>query len=225
MGIFIHPITFDFVRHGQSTAGRDGVFAGGTVDVDLTEDGERQASSCGCMLALFDDKPKVIICSNMLRAKRTTDLIVEEAYRDQQKPEIIIERGIGERNWGEWAGKSKEGYRRDSPHFRNPPGGETLDDYYQRTNTALFNQLKQHTDSPTPMISAHRGTLEALLADFGLSMPGEPENAVIYRVEIVQNPVKSSQMQCKLSKYMLQENKLILDNVRLVMPNIPNTEL
>lgn len=65
-----------FLRHGQSQANVDGLFAGQREDSELTDLGKEQASTAGAGLA---DKDIVKIISSPLRRARKTAEIVAQA--------------------------------------------------------------------------------------------------------------------------------------------------
>jgi valyl-tRNA synthetase len=79
-------ITLLLARHGESTANRDGVFSGGSIDSELTDTGKDQARALGNNLK--GTKIDGVISSGMIRGKETARLACEELGID---PTSIIE--------------------------------------------------------------------------------------------------------------------------------------
>ncbi len=90
-----------FVRHGQSQANIDGVFAGCLLDSPLTKKGIEQAELTADVLKgkTFD----LIVSSPLLRAKTTAQRI---ASKVGYTGEIKLEALLRERDFGEATGKS-----------------------------------------------------------------------------------------------------------------------
>jgi len=70
--------TLVLLRHGQSTWNLENRFSGWT-DVDLTEQGEKEARAAGQLLLAEGLKPDVVHTSVLIRAIRTADIAFEEA--------------------------------------------------------------------------------------------------------------------------------------------------
>ena len=85
------------VRHGQSSANKNGTIQGGDADTHLTDLGEEQSIKCGKFLKkyfTFD----TVWCSPLIRAKRTAELVCGEIDFDYDQVRYfddIIERRHG----------------------------------------------------------------------------------------------------------------------------------
>ena len=118
------------VRHGQSTYNLENRFTG-WKDVPLTNKGINEAVQCAKLLTNI--KFNICYTSNLKRAQNTLSLILKGI---NQYPEIIKNKALNERDYGDLIGKNKldtankygdkqvEIWRRsyDIP----PPGGESL---------------------------------------------------------------------------------------------------
>lgn len=84
-----------FVRHGESRANVEKVFAGSGYDAPLTPTGLKQAKATGFMLR---DKPiDMIVSSPLKRAKQTADCIAQEiGYKEAVQLQPLLK----ERNYG-----------------------------------------------------------------------------------------------------------------------------
>jgi len=66
-----------FVRHGETTANRDGVIQGSGCDFPLTEKGQDEAVKVG--LALNNVHWDIIYSSDLQRTLATTDILLSQA--------------------------------------------------------------------------------------------------------------------------------------------------
>jgi 2,3-bisphosphoglycerate-dependent phosphoglycerate mutase len=97
--------TLILLRHGQSTWNLENLFTG-WVDVDLTEQGEREAVRGGELLKEHDVLPDVLHTSLQIRAIRTAELSLRECERSW----IPVHRSwrLNERHYGALQGKDKK---------------------------------------------------------------------------------------------------------------------
>jgi 2,3-bisphosphoglycerate-dependent phosphoglycerate mutase len=97
--------TLILLRHGQSTWNLDNRFTG-WVDVDLTEQGEREAVRGGELLAEHGMLPDVVHTSVQIRAIRTAEL----ALRACDRSWIPVRRSwrLNERHYGDLQGRNKK---------------------------------------------------------------------------------------------------------------------
>jgi broad specificity phosphatase PhoE len=211
--MFEPPIKFYILRHGESEANQLGIFAGGTVDSPLTQLGIQDATACAELIAKLANKPDVIITSDLERTKKTADIIWGKY--GEKAPELIIDPLLNERNWGDLAGKPKKDYPKRAEARKNPPNGESREAFYARSNAALITQLQKQKNR-TPLVVAHKGTIEAVVNHFGLDFPDEPQNTVLYEVEITRNPTKSSELTLNLSEYSLRGHEVHKIPTRLI---------
>lgn len=112
-----------FVRHGESVANANGWLAGHR-DVPLTERGIAQASALKEVLAGI--RPDRVVCSDLIRAKRTAELAWEG-----RTPEPIVAPALRERHLGAWEGAPIEQLRANGSANvllsweYGPPNGES----------------------------------------------------------------------------------------------------
>ncbi|WP_343715447.1 histidine phosphatase family protein [Inquilinus sp.] len=152
---------FLFLRHGQSTANRDGVIAGST-DAALTELGEAQAREAA--LALAGSGIRRIVASPLRRALRTAEAVA----RALGLP-VETDAGLVERDWGTWEGRPVA----DRPsYFMVPEGGESWEAFRDRAWAACQPIIAA---GPAPLarpaallIVAHAGIMRVLRDRLGL---------------------------------------------------------
>jgi 2,3-bisphosphoglycerate-dependent phosphoglycerate mutase len=99
------PYTLVLLRHGQSEWNLANLFTG-WVDVDLTEQGRKEAGRAGRDLADTNLLPDVVHTSVQTRAIRTAELALEECGRSW----IPVRRSwrLNERHYGDLQGKDKK---------------------------------------------------------------------------------------------------------------------
>lgn len=87
------------VRHGHSTANADGVLAGWTPGVGLTDRGRAQA---GELAGHLGGIPLVrVVSSPLQRCRETADLLVDSAMFG-----VVVDDGLGECRYGAWTGRT-----------------------------------------------------------------------------------------------------------------------
>ena len=138
---------FLFVRHGESEANQQNLFAG-TLDVKLTDQGISQALEVAGNLT--GETIGSVFASPMKRTWKTAEVIAEALGGFSIEPIP----GITERSYGEWEGTSNV----DMDRSQTPPGGESPEEFNNRTITSL----KPVIGSPTILLIAHSGTFRAL---------------------------------------------------------------
>jgi len=136
-----------FVRHGESEANQQKLFAG-SWDIDLTDKGVSQAIEAAKNLT--GETIGTVFASPMKRTLKTAEVIAEAlgGFPIETVP------GITERCYGEWEQTSNVGMDRSL----TPPGGESPEEFNNRTIT----NLKPVVGSPTILLIAHSGTFRAL---------------------------------------------------------------
>ena len=138
---------FLFVRHGESEANKQHIFAG-SLEYDLTEKGIAQALEVAGNLT--GENIGSVFASPMTRTWKTAEVIAEALGGLSIEPIP----GITERCYGEWEGKSNVNMDRSL----TPPGGESPAEFNDRTISAL----KPVVGTPTILLIAHSGTFRAL---------------------------------------------------------------
>ncbi len=93
--------TVILVRHGRTTANATGVLAGRTEGVSLDDVGREQAARTGDRLAVV---PLVgVVSSPLERCRQTSQFILD---RQSGRPEIPVDDGITECDYGQWQGRT-----------------------------------------------------------------------------------------------------------------------
>ena len=159
------------VRHGQSEWNLKNLFTG-WKDVDLTDTGIAEARAAGKKLKARDLKFDVSFTSDLRRAQRTLDLILEEM--GQSGIPITRNQALNERDYGELVGLNKDDARKkwgdeqvlqwrrsyDVP----PPGGESLKDMVALALPYFVQEiLPRVLRGERTLVSAHGNSLRALV--------------------------------------------------------------
>src|SRR4029078_10926038 len=123
------------VRHGQSEWNLKNLFTGWR-DVDLTEQGGKEAQDAGRKLKAQGINFGIAFTSALKRAQRTLDLMLDEM--GQTKVPVIRNEALNERDYGDLSGLNKDDARKkwgeEQVHIWRrsfdiaPPGGESLRD-------------------------------------------------------------------------------------------------
>lgn len=156
---------FLFLRHGESTANRDGVIAGST-DVALTALGEAQAREAA--IALAGAGIRRIVASPLRRALRTAEAVAEVLGLP-----VETDAGLVERDWGAWEGRP---VAERSSYLMVPEGGESWEAFRDRAWAACEPILAEPAPLAGPaalLIVAHAGIMRVLRAQLGLDFAGK----------------------------------------------------
>jgi len=159
------------VRHGQSQWNLENRFTG-WVDVDLTDKGREEARRAGEALAKTGIAFSKAYTSDLIRAQKTLDIIIECLGR-RDLP-IVRDAALNERHYGDLQGLNKDEtakkYGAEQVHIWrrsydvNPPGGESLKDTAARTlpyfNTHIAADLSR---GETVLVSAHGNSLRSIV--------------------------------------------------------------
>lgn len=156
------------VRHGQSLWNKENKFTG-WVDIDLSEQGIKEAKAAGTLLKNY--KFDKVFTSVLMRAYKTAEIILDEI--NQSNIEIIKNKALNERHYGDLQGKNKEEvgnefgaeqlhiWRRS--YSTPPPRGESLRETKERVikffNEHILPLIKQGNSI---LIAAHGNSLRAL---------------------------------------------------------------
>ncbi|MGA7052969.1 MAG: histidine phosphatase family protein [Mycobacterium sp.] len=131
-------MTVILLRHGRSTSNTAGVLAGRSEGVDLDDKGREQA--VGLVDRIGDLPIRAVVCSPMLRCRRTVEPLSEALCLQP-----LIEDRLAEVDYGEWTGR-KLGDLASEPLWRvvqaHPsaavfPGGEGLAQVQARAVAAV----------------------------------------------------------------------------------------
>ncbi|MBJ8399061.1 MULTISPECIES: adenosylcobalamin/alpha-ribazole phosphatase [Citrobacter] len=159
------------VRHGETEANVAGLYSG-HAPTPLTERGIVQAQSLSGLLrnVPFDN----VLCSELERARHTTQLILAE--RDVP---VRVMPELNEMFFGDWemrhhrdlAREDAENYAVWCNDWQNatPTNGEGFQAFSQRVER-FIPQLAEYKDSKNLLVVSHQGVLSVLVARL-LSMP------------------------------------------------------
>ena len=159
------------VRHGESEWNKKNLFTGWR-DVDLTEQGIKEAREAGRKLKGQGLKFDVAFTSALVRAQRTLDLILEEL--GQAGIAVLKDQALNERDYGDLAGLNKDDARKkwgeEQVHIWRrsydvaPPGGESLRDTAARVLPYYIQDiLPRVMRGEHVLVSAHGNSLRALV--------------------------------------------------------------
>ena len=159
------------VRHGESDWNKKNLFTGWR-DIDLTEQGIKEASEAGRKLKAQGLKFDVAFTSALVRAQRTLDLMLEEL--GQTGIPVFKDQALNERDYGDLSGLNKDDARKkwgeEQVHIWRrsydvaPPGGESLRDTAARVLPYYIQDiLPRVLRGERVLVSAHGNSLRALV--------------------------------------------------------------
>jgi 2,3-bisphosphoglycerate-dependent phosphoglycerate mutase len=159
------------VRHGESEWNLTNLFTG-WKDVDLTENGVKEARNAGRKLKAQGIRFDVGYTSALKRAQRSLDLILEEM--GQTSIPVIKNLALNERDYGDLSGLNKDEARKkwgeEQVHIWRrsydvpPPGGESLKDTAARVLPYYIQEiLPRVLRGESLLVAAHGNSLRALV--------------------------------------------------------------
>jgi len=153
------------VRHGKTTWNAEGRYQG-KMDIPLNEEGREQARRVG--EALKDFPICAVYSSPLSRCKDTAKEIAKH-----HSLEVKVKEGLKEIDHGEWEGmlasevekKYPELLRlwKEKPSKVKMPGGESLQDVYDRATAAFREIVREHKDGELIAIVGHDATNKVLM--------------------------------------------------------------
>lgn len=151
------------VRHGVTEWNRDGR-AQGMADIDLDDEGRRQAEAVAATMASFDID--AVFSSDLKRAVHTAEPIAERHGLDvRQDPDFR------EVDQGEWTGLTTDEIRRRWPdlwgparHYSTRPGGESPAQVRSRVLRGIGRVVQEHAGQ-TVVIVSHGAAIRWLSAE------------------------------------------------------------
>ncbi|MFC4213788.1 histidine phosphatase family protein [Pseudophaeobacter arcticus] len=157
------PRSICLIRHGETTANRDGIIAG-RLDVALTDLGRQQARA----LQAYPWPGAIALFSSPLeRAQETCRL----GFPDQN---FHCHPGLRERNWGRFEGAPLSEL---PPREGRPEGGEDWSEMITRVARAITTCCAQAQDR-LPVLVCHSGVIRATRLLAGQQSSGRrPANA------------------------------------------------
>jgi 2,3-bisphosphoglycerate-dependent phosphoglycerate mutase len=159
------------VRHGQSDWNLKNLFTGWR-DVDLTEQGVKEAREAGRKLKAQGITFDVAYTSALKRAQRTLELMLGEM--GQAKVPVFKDQALNERDYGDLSGLNKDDARKkwgeEQVHIWRrsfdiaPPGGESLRDTAARVLPYYIQEiLPRVLRGERVIVAAHGNSLRALV--------------------------------------------------------------
>jgi broad specificity phosphatase PhoE len=152
------------VRHGETAWNIGETRFRGQIDIELSENGLKQASKVG--KALKKEEIEAIFCSPMLRCKQTADGIKKE----HPKAEFFEEPLLIDINFGDWQGRKHrevfdenpkmEDYWNNHPEKLIFPNGESWYHVYERIDK-FFKKISKKDYNHIAVVS-HRVVLNIL---------------------------------------------------------------
>jgi probable phosphoglycerate mutase len=153
------------IRHGATTLSAEDRFAGAT-DVDLSDEGRRQASQLGARLA--DEKIAAVYASPMRRTRDTAALVARP-----HEVEVRVEAGLREIDHGQWEGKTRKEVEalfgseyaawEQDPFTFAPAGGENGIAVVARALPVLRAIVLRHAGESVAVVS-HKATIRLAMA-------------------------------------------------------------
>src|SRR5580692_2263918 len=159
------------VRHGQSEWNLKNLFSV-CSDVDLTENGIKEARAAGKKLKAQGLHFDIGFTSALIRAQRSLDLVLEEM--GQSNIPVIKDEALNERDYGDLAGLNKDDARAKwgeeqvliwrRSYDVAPPGGESLKDTAARVLPYYIQEiLPRVLGGSSVLVAAHGNSLRALI--------------------------------------------------------------
>ena len=148
--------SFIFVRHGETDGNHKKIFQ--PADIPLNARGLEQAAAASA--ALKSAGLQRIVSSTMNRAWTTAEII-----GTPHKLAPLREDGLRERWFGDLVGTPSH----DHDWREDPPNGETLRQFVDRTQAGIARGLVGAERSPTALV-AHGGVLYVLAPSLGLDL-------------------------------------------------------
>jgi 2,3-bisphosphoglycerate-dependent phosphoglycerate mutase len=159
------------VRHGQSEWNLKNLFTGWR-DIDLTENGIKEARAAGRRLKAQGLHFDIAFTSALVRAQRTLDLMLEEMA--EKNIAVVKDQALNERDYGDLSGLNKDDARKkwgeEQVHVWRrsydvaPPGGESLKDTAARVLPYYIQEiLPRVLRGDSVIVSAHGNSLRALV--------------------------------------------------------------
>lgn len=163
--------TLVLVRHGQSEWNLKNLFTG-WKDVELSEQGVREAHAAGGRLKAKGYGFDVAFTSALKRAQNTLAIILGEL--GQQSIPVTRDQALNERDYGELTGLNKDDARKkwgeEQVHVWRrsfdvpPPGGESLKDTLARALPYYMHRIQPEVLSgKRVLVAAHGNSLRALI--------------------------------------------------------------
>lgn len=173
--------TLVLVRHGQSEWNKKNLFTGWR-DVELTEQGRKEAAEAGVLMKAAGLEFDVAYTSGLKRAQETNKLAL--AALGQSDIPVIENEALNERDYGDLAGLNKDDAREkwgeEQVHIWRrsfdipPPGGESLKMTAERVLPYFDAEIMPKVLAGTRvLVAAHGNSLRALVMQLDNLGPDE----------------------------------------------------
>lgn len=162
------------LRHGQSQWNLENRFTG-FRDIDLSEDGEKEAALAGEKLAQFGVRFNRAFTSTLKRAYKTAEIALTNSGQPELIQNMTRHDDLRERNYGDLSGQNKDEARAQFGQEQvqiwrrsydvQPPGGESLQDVVERRVRPYYeSQIGPFLEQgENVLITAHGNSLRAIL--------------------------------------------------------------
>lgn len=175
------PNTLVLVRHGQSEWNARNLFTGWR-DVELTEQGRKEAREAGEILKKAGHRFDLAFTSALKRAQETNELVLSEL--GQSDIPVVEDQALNERDYGDLAGLNKDDARakwgEEQVHVWRrsfdvpPPGGESLKMTAERVLPYFDAEiLPKVLGGAKVLVTAHGNSLRALVMELDKLTPEE----------------------------------------------------
>jgi len=170
------------LRHGESQWNLENRFTG-FKDIDLSENGLREAKEAGERLKALGVTFDQVFTSTQKRAYNTAQIALKEAGQEKLFKSVIKHDDLRERDYGELTGQNKDEAREQFGEEQvqiwrrsydiAPPGGECLKDVVENRVRPYFTKnIKPLLDQgKNVLIAAHGNSLRATLIVLGQETP------------------------------------------------------
>ena len=173
-------------RHGQTDWNIEGKIQGQT-DIELNETGIKQAEAT--REKLLNEKIDIIISSPQKRARKTAEIIAKGRHIP-----IIIDKGIEERYFGEFEGKTRKEFDFDElwnyKLNKQYKDAESVGELFARVE-AFLEKIKQEHKDKTVLLVTHGGVAIPIRA----TLEGVPDGMEVLIGFILDN--------CQVKEYEL----------------------
>ena len=176
------------LRHGESQWNLENRFTGFT-DVDLSENGIKEAEKAGALLAEAGIHFDTVFTSTLKRANRTAEIALEKAGQGAMIEKMIRHDDLRERDYGDLTGQNKDEARaefgEEQVHIWRrsydvpPPGGESLQDVVEKRVRGYYEEhIKPLIEKgENVLVAAHGNSLRAMLIILGENTPDNINSA------------------------------------------------
>ena len=189
------PPRLVLVRHGETTWNHAALIQGHTDDATLTERGLIQAAQAAAALASFAFD--VVLTSDLRRARDTAEILARGRGLT-----VVATPALRERSYGAYEGRpasdlpvSVAGWAGDRvvDADARPPGGESLNDLYDRAARWL-DDLRRDYAGARVLAVTHGGTLRAIRAacaatPFAKTVWYPVDNASVWTADVNGDPL------------------------------------